>query len=77
MELRLTIGPRLEEVDYPSNFFDAIAFSHTHFRKSKEIFHQKLKSAIPKKGGILILELLGKKHLNYQKDNPNAGRSKR
>jgi len=63
----------LEEVDYPSNYFDAIAFSHTHFPEVKRrIFHQKL-SAYLKKGGILILECFGKKHLNYQKDNPNAG----
>jgi cyclopropane fatty-acyl-phospholipid synthase-like methyltransferase len=63
----------LEEADYPSDYFDAIAFSFTHFPEVKRrIFHQKL-SAYLKKGGILILECFGKKHLNYQKDNPNAG----
>jgi cyclopropane fatty-acyl-phospholipid synthase-like methyltransferase len=63
----------LEKVDYRSNSFDAIALIYTHFPEVKRrIFHQKL-SAYLKKGGILILECFSKKHLNYQKDNPNVG----
>ncbi|WP_296705306.1 bifunctional 2-polyprenyl-6-hydroxyphenol methylase/3-demethylubiquinol 3-O-methyltransferase UbiG, partial [Algoriphagus sp.] len=63
----------LEEVDYPTHYFDAIAFSYTHFPEVKRrIFHQKL-SAFLKNGGILIIECFSKKHLKYQKDNPKAG----
>ncbi|WP_083638968.1 class I SAM-dependent methyltransferase [Algoriphagus marinus] len=63
----------LEEADYPANYFDAIALSYTHFPEVKRrIFHQKL-SAYLKNGGILILECFSKKHLDYQKENPNAG----
>lgn len=63
----------LKEVDYPSNYFDTIAFSYTHFPEVKRrIFHQKL-SVYLNKGGILILECFSKNHLTYQKDNPNAG----
>ncbi|MFC3879871.1 class I SAM-dependent methyltransferase [Algoriphagus namhaensis] len=63
----------LEEVDYPANYFDAMALSYTHFPEVKRrIFHQKL-IAYLKNGGVLILECFSKKHLDYQKDNPNAG----
>ena len=63
----------LEATDYPANYFDAIAFSFAHFPEVKRrVFHQKL-SAYLKNGGILILECFSKKHLTYQKDNPNAG----
>jgi cyclopropane fatty-acyl-phospholipid synthase-like methyltransferase len=63
----------LEEADYPADYFDAIAFSFTHFPEVKRrVFHQKL-IAYLKKGGILMLECFSKKHLDYQKENPNAG----
>jgi cyclopropane fatty-acyl-phospholipid synthase-like methyltransferase len=63
----------LEKVDYRSNSFDAIALIYTHFSEVKRrIFHQKLSEYL-KIGGILILECFSKKHLDYQKDNPNAG----
>jgi len=57
MEYVLTIGSKtMEEVDYQANYFDAIAFSHTHFRKSKRrIFSSKLSAYHKKTGGILIL----------------------
>lgn len=63
----------LEEVDYPTDYFDAIAFSHTHFPEAKRRgFHQKLSFNL-KKGGILILECFSKNHIDFQKDNPSAG----
>lgn len=63
----------LESVDYPVNYFDAIAFTYTHFPESKRrLYHQKL-SAYLKKGGVLILECFSKNHVNFQKDNPHAG----
>ncbi|MEN2280858.1 class I SAM-dependent methyltransferase [Algoriphagus sp. SE2] len=63
----------LEEVDYPTDYFDAIAFSYTHFPEAKRrIYHQKLSSYL-KNEGLLILECFSKKHINYQKENPNAG----
>jgi len=79
-KLALTDGIRidyqvmdLEQVDYPANFFDAIAFSYTHFPEAKRRpYHQKL-SAYLKKGGVLILECFSQEHLSFQKDNPNAG----
>ncbi len=63
----------LEQVDYPASYFDAIAFSYTHFPEDKrKLYHKKL-SAYLKKGGVLILECFSKNHLNFQKNNPNAG----
>lgn len=63
----------LEEADYPVNSFDAIALVYTHFPEVKRrVFHQKL-SAFLKSGGSLILECFSKKHIDNQKDNPNAG----
>ena len=63
----------LEQVDYPASYFDAIAFSYTHFPEDKrKLYHKKL-SAYLKKGGVLILECFSKNHLKFQKNNPNAG----
>jgi len=63
----------LEQTDYPASYFDAIVFSYTHFPEAKRRFyHQKL-SAYLIEGGTLILECFSKNHLNFQKNNPNAG----
>lgn len=73
---RVAIDYRIEdfeEADYPSDYFDAIAFSYTHFPEAKRrLYHRKLSTYL-KKDGVLILECFSKKHLDYQKDNPNAG----
>jgi cyclopropane fatty-acyl-phospholipid synthase-like methyltransferase len=63
----------MEQIDYPTNYFDAIAFSFTHFPEVKRrLYHQK-SSAYLKEGGVLILECFSKNHINFQKENPNAG----
>lgn len=76
LENGVAIDYRVESLDtaaYPANSFDAIALVYTHFPEVKRrVFHQKL-SAYLKNGGILILECFSKKHLEYQKDNPNSG----
>jgi cyclopropane fatty-acyl-phospholipid synthase-like methyltransferase len=63
----------LEDVYYPTSYFDALVFSYTHFPEAKRrLYNQKL-SAYLNKGGVLILECFSKNHLNFQKNNPNAG----
>lgn len=63
----------IEDIDYTSNTFDAIALIYAHFPPdTRRRYHQKLASYL-KVGGILILEAFGKKHLNNQKINPSAG----
>lgn len=57
---------------YPKQF-DAIALLYAHFKPEiRSSYHQILIQKL-KKGGIVILEAFGKKHLEYKKENPDIG----
>ena len=67
------IVSNVEDVDYTSNYFDALALIYAHFHSDmRSEYHQKLTSYL-KEDGILILEAFGKQHVNNQKTNPFAG----
>ncbi|WP_437362732.1 class I SAM-dependent methyltransferase [Olivibacter jilunii] len=63
----------LEDIRYPENSFDVLALVYAHFHSEKRTaYHQKLSTYL-RKGGTLILEAFGKRHMENQKINPNAG----
>ena len=63
----------LNELNFKENSFDVIALVYAHFPSElrKEI-HQKLITLL-KPGGYIMVEGFSKKHLEYQKVNPEVG----
>jgi hypothetical protein len=63
----------LNEIGYKTAEFDAIALIYTHFPPEirKEYFQHF--NTYLKKGGIIIFEGFSKKHIEYQKINPDVG----
>ena len=63
----------LEDLNFESEQFDAIALIYAHFPANiKSAYHQKLNSLL-KKGGTIIFESFSKKHLAYVMANENVG----
>ncbi|GIM54221.1 class I SAM-dependent methyltransferase [Capnocytophaga cynodegmi] len=63
----------LPNLDFDKASFDAIALIYAHFPPQiRSAYHQKLITLL-KKGGIVIFEGFGKKHLDYRKKNPKIG----
>ncbi|MFJ1366869.1 class I SAM-dependent methyltransferase [Capnocytophaga canimorsus] len=63
----------LPNLDFDKASFDAIALIYAHFPPQiRSAYHQKLITLL-KKGGIIIFEGFGKKHLDYRKKNPKIG----
>lgn len=63
----------VEEVDFSLDSFDAIALIYAHFPESKRReYHRKLVSYL-KVGGVMIIEAFGKKHSDFQIENPSVG----
>lgn len=64
---------KIEDAAYEEESFDLLVLIFAHVPESmRKIFHQKLARYL-KKGGTLILEGFSKKHVQNQKDNPQAG----
>ena len=63
----------VEAVQYPANHFDAIGFTYTHFPSADrpEIFSKMLQTLKP--GGFVMLEVFGKKQLEYQAHQNSGG----
>lgn len=58
---------------YPETDLDVISLIYAHFPpKDRKAYFQKLGQSL-KKGGRLIFEGFGKKHLEYQQKNPTVG----
>ncbi len=63
----------LPNLGYKNEQFDVIALIYAHFPpKIKSEYHKLLNKKL-KKGGLIIFEAFGKKHLEYQKRNPRIG----
>lgn len=63
----------LPNLDFDKASFDTIALIYAHFPPQiRSAYHQKLITLL-KKGGIVIFEGFGKKHLDYRKKNPKIG----
>ncbi|MFJ1435566.1 class I SAM-dependent methyltransferase [Capnocytophaga canimorsus] len=63
----------LPNLDFDKASFDTIALIYAHFPPQiRSAYHQKLITLL-KKGGIIIFEGFGKKHLDYRKKNPKIG----
>ncbi|MFJ1380707.1 class I SAM-dependent methyltransferase [Capnocytophaga canimorsus] len=63
----------LPNLDFDKASFDAIALIYAHFPPQiRSAYHQKLITLL-KKGGVVIFEGFGKKHLDYRKKNPKIG----
>ncbi|MFK8289503.1 class I SAM-dependent methyltransferase [Capnocytophaga canimorsus] len=63
----------LPNLDFDKASFDVIALIYAHFPPQiRSAYHQKLITLL-KKGGIVIFEGFGKKHLDYRKKNPKIG----
>lgn len=72
VSISYTLGD-VEDVEYPSAGFDAVALIYAHFPEGKRReYHQKLMTFL-KRGGYLIIEGFSKMHAANQKVNPNAG----
>lgn len=63
----------VESLRYPESSFDALVLIYAHFHSSKRKEYHHILSSYLKKGGILILEAFGKKHLKNQLNNTHAG----
>ena len=64
---------QLPELPYENEQFDAIALIYAHFPPNlKSEYHQLLSKKL-KKGGMVIVEAFGKKHLEYRNKNPKIG----
>ncbi len=62
-----------ENVAYKSESFDVLALVFAHFPAEKRrAYHQKMSSFL-KREGVLILEGFSKAHIEFQKNNLNAG----
>jgi SAM-dependent methyltransferase len=64
---------QLPDLDYTEGQFDAIALIYAHFPASIKSKYHKLLSTYLRKGGTVIFEAFGKKHLPYREKNPKVG----
>jgi SAM-dependent methyltransferase len=64
---------QLPDLDYTEGQFDAIALIYAHFPASIKSAYHKLLSTYLRKGGTVIFEAFGKKHLPYREKNPKVG----
>lgn len=63
----------LQELDYKSEHFDAIALIYAHFPSAiKSIYHKTLSNYL-RRGGLLIFEAFSKKHLDYLAKDEKVG----
>lgn len=66
------VGP-IEEVSLPETHFDAMALIYAHFPPEiKSSYHKALDKYL-KKGGVVIFEAFGKKHLDYKNSGKAVG----
>lgn len=63
----------LEEIEYPNNNFDAIAYIYSHFPSDKKREYFKKLDSYLKVNGYIIFEGFSKKHLEYNSKNPSVG----
>lgn len=63
----------LMTLNYQSEQFDVIALIYAHFPPEIKSGYHKLLSNYLRKGGFIIFEAFGKKHLEYKSRNPNVG----
>lgn len=62
-----------DSIDFPFEYFDAIALIYAHFPKEfRREWHQKVQRWL-KPGGTLILEAFSKDHLKFNSVNEKAG----
>ncbi|GIW22452.1 MAG: methyltransferase [Candidatus Sericytochromatia bacterium] len=72
VEIDYKVG-NVEEIEYPENYFDAIAYIYSHFpSENKKNYFKKLNSYL-KINGYVIFECFSKKHLEYNSKNPSVG----
>jgi len=70
--LRYIVGD-LEQLSFERESFDAIGLVYAHFSGDKKsAFHKQLSDYL-KPGGIIILEAFSKKHIHFNKLNPEVG----
>lgn len=63
----------VENFAHPEAHFDLLVMIYAHFpAENRREYHQKLSTYL-KKDGLLILEGFSKKHVENQRENPNAG----
>lgn len=72
VSLNYKVG-QLPDLDYTEGQFDAIALIYAHFPASIKSAYHKLLSSYLRKGGTVIFEAFGKKHLPYREKNPKVG----
>ena len=63
----------LPTLHYEKYEFDAIALIYAHFPPQIRSEYHRLLDQYLKRGGIIILEAFGKKHLTYRLQNENVG----
>jgi len=72
VKINYKIG-NVEEIEYPNNYFDAIAYIYSHFPfEIKKNYFEKLNNYL-KINGFVIFECFSKKHLEYNSKNPSVG----
>ncbi|RYC53314.1 class I SAM-dependent methyltransferase [Flagellimonas olearia] len=64
---------QLPNLEYTKGQFDAIALIYAHFPASIKSAYHKLLNNYLRKGGTVIFEAFGKKHLPYREKNPKVG----
>jgi hypothetical protein len=63
----------LSQMDYNPEQFDLIGLVYAHFPQTLRSAYHKKTAKWLKKGGVLVLEAFGKKHLDYVTKNPAVG----
>lgn len=63
----------LQELDYKTEEFDAIALIYAHFPSAIKSSYHKTLSNYLRRGGLLIFEAFSKKHLDYLAKNEKVG----
>ncbi len=64
---------QLPDLDFKKEEFDAIALIYSHLPRTIRSEYHRLLSTYLRKGGIVILEVFGKNHLEYRQKNPDVG----
>ena len=64
---------KLEELDYTPGQFDALALIYAHFPPTIKSTYHRLLNTYLRKGGLVIFEAFGKRHLGYNSKNPAVG----
>lgn len=63
----------LPSLDYQKEQFDCIALIYAHFPAEIKSAYHKLLNQTLKKGGLVVFEAFGKKHIDYKNKNPKVG----